>query len=130
MGKHRTDINVRYAETDRMGVVYYANYFLWFEVARTEYLKSKGLSYRQLEEKNGIYLMVVEASCKYKQSATYDDDVVIETWVTGIKNVSLAFEYNVYLNGALIAEGKTVHVCTDKGRRPVKIPQILRDSIK
>lgn len=127
--RHRTDLTVRYAETDRMGVVYYSNYFIWFEVARTDHLKSKGISYKELEEKNGLYLMVVESFARYKAPATYDDKVTVESWVSSVKNASFSFEYNVYLGDKIIAEGRTAHVLTDNSRRPVKLPEFIRKRI-
>ena len=122
---HITDIRVRYQETDNMGVVYYANYFIWFEVARTEYLRSLGISYRHLEEK-GMYLMVAGASCQYKSPAKYDDVVRIHTWISEIKNSSLKFEYKLFVFDKLIATGESVHVFTNKSRKPIRVPEEMR----
>ena len=119
---HTTEIRVRYQETDNMGVVYYANYFAWFEVARTEYLRSEGISYRDIEEK-GMYLMVAQASCRYKAPARYDDVIRIDTWIPKIKNSSLDFAHKVYVGNKLIATGESVHVFTNKAGRPVRIPK-------
>jgi acyl-CoA thioester hydrolase len=121
-GTHRTEIRVRYQETDNMGVVYYANYFVWFEVARTEYLRANGISYRDIEEK-GMYMMVAGASCRYKAPARYDDLVRIETWIPGIKNSSLEFAHKLYVQDKLVATGESVHVFTDKTGRPVRMPE-------
>jgi len=85
---HETEMRVRYQETDNMGVVYYGSYFTWFEIARTEYFRSLGLVYRELETK-GAYLMVASASCQYKYPARYDDLVRIQAWVDNLKNSSL-----------------------------------------
>ena len=120
--KHTTDIRVRYAETDRMGVVYYGNYFVWFEVARTEFFRAAGFSYRELEEKRGLRVMVVGASCRYRSPATYDDTLSVETWISGIKNTSLVFAYQVRRDSTLIATGETTHVFTDVNGKPIKIP--------
>lgn len=117
-----TQIRVRYQETDNMGVVYYANYFVWFEIARTEYLRAFGISYRHLEEK-GMYLMVASASCKYKKSARYDDVVKIETWISELKNSSIKFEYKIVKDGELLALGDSVHVFTNKAGRPIRVPE-------
>ncbi|MCM8790283.1 MAG: acyl-CoA thioesterase [Candidatus Omnitrophica bacterium] len=125
MQKHETEIRVRYQETDNMGVVYYANYFTWFEVARTEYLRSKGISYRKLEEK-GVYMMVVKATCQYKSPARYDDTVRIETWMPKLKNSSLEFAYNLFVGQRLVATGESVHVFTNRSGRPVRIPEEIR----
>ncbi|MFA5143120.1 MAG: thioesterase family protein [Candidatus Omnitrophota bacterium] len=125
MKKYETTIRVRYQETDNMGVVYYGNYLTWFEVARTEYLRALGLVYRELEEK-GMYLMVAGVSCRYKSPARYDDLVRIETWVSGMKNSSMKFDYNLYVGGKLIATGDSVHVFTNKAARPIRIPEEVR----
>ena len=128
MKKHTTSIRVRYQETDTMGVVYYANYLVWFEIARTEYMRALGHPYRELES-HGTHLMVVEAQCRYKSPARYDDFVEIAAWISSVKNCSLTFEYTVSLNGRLIADGNTGHVFVDKKGKPTKIPQALRGSI-
>ena len=130
MTTHTTQIKVRYAETDRMGVVYYANYFIWFEVARTELLKAVGISYREIEEKRNIYLMVVESRCRYLKPATYDDNITVQTSVSEIKNTSLIFKYKVYKGPDLISEGDTVHVFTNTYGRPTKIPQDIKSLLK
>jgi len=125
MNTRSTDIRVRYQETDNMGVVYYANYLVWFEVARTEYLRSMGLVYRKLEDK-GIYLMVASVSCKYKSPAKYDETVTIETWIEDIKNTSLRFVYKLSVGERMIATGDSVHVFTDKNKKPVRIPAEIK----
>ncbi len=126
--KHETQIRVRYQETDNMGVVYYANYLVWFEVARTEYLRREELSYRKMEE-DGMYLMVASASCQYKSPARYDDVVKVETWIPEIKNSSLKFEYKISLGERLIATGESVHVFTNKSGRPLRVPEEIRGLI-
>jgi acyl-CoA thioester hydrolase len=120
--KHRTDLRVRYQETDNMGVVYYANYLVWFEIARTEYFRSLCLPYTQLEEK-GIYLMVAAVSCQYKYPARYDDIVTIESWIPEVKNSSLKFEYRLTVGEKLIATGDSIHVFTNESGRPIRIPK-------
>ena len=122
---HESEIRVRYQETDNMGVVYYANYLVWFEVARTEYFRSLRLVYRDLEAK-GVYLMVASASCQYKCPARYDDRVNIRTWVRDLKNSSLKFEYELSIGGKLIATGESVHVSTNKSGKPIRIPEEIR----
>lgn len=124
---HRTTIRIRYEETDRMGVVYYANYFVWFEIARTEYFRKRNLSYRELEEKKGLYLMVVDAYCDYKAPATYDDLVFAETTMESIKNTSLQFVYKIFRDSALLATGRTTHVFTNKSGKPIKIPEEIKE---
>ena len=108
-----------------MGVVYYGNYFVWFEVARTEYLRNQGISYERLEE-SGLYLMVVSASCKYKATARYDEVVSISTWVSSLRNTSLTFEYELSVGSKQIASGESCHVFTDKAYKPVRIPESIK----
>ncbi len=126
---HTTEIRVRYEETDRMGVTYYGNYFTWFEVARTDYFRKINFPYRLLEEKEGIGLMVVSASCRYISPSTYDDILKIESRVTGIKNTSLIFAYKILRGAELIATGETSHVFTDKKRQPRRIPAGIKEAI-
>jgi acyl-CoA thioester hydrolase len=114
-------LRVRYAETDQMGVVYYANYLVWFEVARTEYFRRRGVRYSDLERK-GIYLMVAESHCRYKAPVRYDDHLRIVTTITYVKASSLEFSYQIFLDQKLIATGSTVHVFVNQERKPVKIP--------
>ena len=121
-----TTIRVRYQETDNMGVVYYANYFVWLEIARTEYFRSLGVSYKDLETK-GMYLMVVSAGCSYKAPAKYDDVVRIQTWMPELKNSSLKFAHKLFVGNKLIATGDSVHVFTNKIGRPIRIPQEIKD---
>ena len=122
--KHfETEIRVRYKETDNMGVVYYSNYLVWFEIARTEYFrKLLGIVYRDLEDR-GMYLMVAEVNCKYKSPARYDDLIRAQAWISELKNSSLKFEYKLFIGEQLIATGDSVHVFTNKLGRPVRVPQ-------
>ena len=129
MKNYKTSIRVRYEETDRMGVAYYGNYFTWFEVARTELFRSLGLSYRELEEKSGVNLMVVSASCSYKSPVTYDDLLTIETAISKTKNSSISFSYKMHRDSAIIAIGETAHVFTNKNGRPIKIPQEVKGAL-
>ncbi len=122
------EIRVRYADTDQMGVVYYANYFVWLEIARTEFLRSLGLDYRSIEQEKQLALPVIEAHCKYKSPARYDEIIVIETKVSQVKNSSLRFDYRLINKdgGILLAEAYTSHVFIDSQRRPVRIPEKIR----
>lgn len=125
MEPRETEIRVRYQETDNMGVVYYANYFTWFEVARTEYLRSFGVSYSELEDR-GLYLMVAGASCRYISPSHYDDVVTVRTWVSEVKNSSMKFEYKLTVRHKLVATGDSVHVFTNKSFKPIRIPEELK----
>ncbi|MFH1778708.1 MAG: thioesterase family protein [Candidatus Omnitrophota bacterium] len=126
---HSVNLRVRYQETDQMGVVYYANYYVWFEVARTEYFRSLGFPYRNLE-KDGIYLVAVNSSCQYKQPAHYDDQITVKSRISSIKNTSFIFEYEVERDKDILAVGKTVHVFINRKSKPVKIPAKVRELIE
>ena len=119
---------MRYAETDQMGVVYYANYFVWFEVGRTDLLRHEGWSYREMET-DGFSLPVVEAHCDYKQSARYDDDIEIRTSGVLLSPVRLRFEYELVRSAddAVLAGGHTVHAVLDRSGKPRRLPERLRD---
>ena len=123
----RTSVRVRYAETDRMGVVYYANYLVWFEVGRTEWLRETGWSYREMET-GGVSLPVIEAHCEYRQPARYDDQIDIVTRATLLTPVRIRFDYEVVRAGdeALAAVGHTVHAALDAGGRPCRLPERVR----
>jgi acyl-CoA thioester hydrolase len=120
-------LRVRYAETDKMGVVYYANYFVWFEVGRCDLLRTFGSSYRDIENA-GISLPVIEAHCEYRQPAHYDDEVAVRTRANVRSPVRLAFDYQISrpADGALIAEGRTVHAAIGADGRPRRLPQALK----
>jgi acyl-CoA thioester hydrolase len=116
-------VRVRYAETDQMGIVYYANYLVWFEVARTDWLRVSGWTYRAMEQE-GFGLPVIEAHCAYKSSARYDDEIHIQTTARLVSPVRLAFDYTVHrpADAVLIASGYTVHASVDTAGRPVRLP--------
>ena len=117
-----TRIRVRYAETDRMGVVYYANYLVWFEVARTEWLRESGWNYREMEE-DGISLPVIEAHCEYRQPARYDDEIEVRTTASLLTPIRIRFDYEVVRAGDTVAaSGYTVHAALDPTGRPRRLP--------
>jgi acyl-CoA thioester hydrolase len=121
-------VRVRYAETDKMGVVYYANYLIWFEVGRTDWLRATGSTYRSMEE-DGIQLPVIEAHCEYRQGARYDDDVDVRTTGRKLSPVRVQFEYEVIrrVDQVVLAVGHTVHATIDRNGRPVRMPERVRD---
>ncbi len=125
---HTTEIKVRYAETDNMGIVYYANYLVWFEVGRTEYLLSQGLDYRDVE-KQGLFMAVVEANCVYKAPARYGEVILVSTQPTRVRNSTVRFEYKIFRkeDHLLLATGFTTHVLISKDLKPHKIPEKLRN---
>ena len=123
-----TRVRVRYAETDQMGIVYYANYFVWFEIGRVELLRSLGLAYSRLELDHGCILPVVDARCRYRAPARYDDEIVIETNPALVRGSVIKFAYRIYRDAQhdgeereLLAEGETAHVvCDDQlNRKPL-----------
>jgi acyl-CoA thioester hydrolase len=116
-------VRVRYAETDQMGVVYYANYLVWFEVARTDLLRHSGWTYRDMEA-DGFTLPVVEAHCTYRRSARYDDEIDLLTSGTRLSPVRVRFDYQVLraADRTLLAEGHTVHASLDLEGRPRRLP--------
>jgi len=124
----RTTVRVRYAETDRMGVVYYANYFVWFEVGRTEWLRETGWCYRDMEADGGVALPVIEAHCDYRQSARYDDVLEIRTRATLLTAVRVRFDYEIVRTSddVIAATGHTVHAALDAGGRPRRLPERVR----
>lgn len=113
-------VRVRYAETDQMGVAYYANYLTWFEVARTEFLRTSDFSYAEFEA-GGVALPVVEASCRYRTPARYDDLLEIECRVDELTPARLSLFYIVRRGPEVLAEGRTVHAFLGPGRRPVNL---------
>ncbi len=119
------EINYRviYGDTDCGGVMYYGNYFRLFEIGRTELIRSVGLNYREIEEKEGILLPVVEAFARYRASAKYDDVLTIKTSLKELKPYKVAFEYKIFKNNTLLTEGYTVHVPINREGKIVKFPQ-------
>jgi acyl-CoA thioester hydrolase len=124
-----TTFRVRYAETDQMGVVYYANYFIWFEVGRTDFCRRRGFAYRDLEEQDGLCLIVAEARCRYKAPARYDDEIEVRTYLKDVRRRVLVFGYEIYRTATddLLAEGETVHVITNRAGRPRPLPDKYRE---
>lgn len=123
-----SSLRVRYAETDKMGVVYYANYFVWFEVARTDLLRSLGWSYREMEQA-GISLPVIDARCEYSRPARYDDEIEVRTEGRLLSPIRMEFRYEVWLPAQAIAaaSGITVHASVDMNGKPCRLPQRIRE---
>ena len=121
-------VRVRYAETDKMGVVYYANYFVWFEVARADLLRSLGWSYRDMEDA-GVALPVIEAECRYHRAARYDDELDVRTEGRLLSPVRMEFVYEVVRRGdaAPAASGRTVHAAVGSDGRPCRLPERVRE---
>lgn len=128
---HQTETRVIYAATDAMGVVYYAEYFRWFEIGRTELMRHVGISYKEMEEQ-GTYLPVAEVFCKYWVSARYDDVLVIETRVDFMKRASIQFSYRIFrkADGVNLVTGSTRHAFVNREGQIVKAPQLLLEKMK
>jgi acyl-CoA thioester hydrolase len=118
-------IRVRYAETDQMGVVYHANYFIWFEVGRVEFLRAMGFSYREMEANDACFIAVVDARCRYKAPAHYDDEITVRTTLKNVRESVIHFGYELLraADGVLLAEGETMHVVTDAQMKRRAIPE-------
>ena len=132
-----TEVRVRYAETDQMGIVYYANYLVWFELGRVELLRSLGLAYSQLEREHECILPVVEAQCRYRSPARYDDVIQIETRPALLRGSVLKFAYRIYRKPLqetkereLLAEGETVHVVCDDQLQRKALPEHYADALR
>jgi acyl-CoA thioester hydrolase len=131
-----TEVRVRYAETDQMNVVYYANYLVWFEIGRVEVLRALGLSYRALEEEHGCILPVVEAKCRYRAPARYDDEIQIEARPALIRGAVIKFAYSIWRKATeaeekkLLAEGETVHVVCDPQMNRKNLPEHYADALR
>ncbi len=132
-----TEVRVRYAETDQMGIVYYANYLVWFELGRVELLRSLGLAYSRLETDHGCILPVIQAHCRYRSPARYDDEILIETRPALLRGSVLKFAYQVYRKAShegeereLLAEGETAHVVCDDQLQRKPLPEKYKAAIR
>ena len=121
---HETRFRVRYAETDQMGVVYYANYLVWMEIGRAEYFRAAGARYKDMESADGIRLAVVEAQCRYLHPARYDEEIAVETSVTRANRRMVEFDYRMRdaATGRELATGSTKHIFLGPHMKPVKLP--------
>jgi acyl-CoA thioester hydrolase len=128
---HQTRLRVRYAETDQMGVVYYANYLVWMEVGRVELVRALGFPYKDLEQGEGLYLSVIDAQCRYIYPARYDQEILIETTV--VKATSRTVEFGYRISSAdperILAEGSTRHMWLNRDWRPTSLPERYRAAL-
>ena len=118
-------IRVRYAETDQMGVVYYANYIVWMEVGRVELCKALGFNYRDMERGDGVLLAVAEAQCRYLSPARFDDEVIVKTWIAEANTRMVAFGYEMRRaeDDRVLATGKTTHIFCGRDMRRTRLPE-------
>jgi len=121
-------VRVRYAETDQMGVVYHGNYFTWFEVGRVELCRRLGFEYKRMESEDDSFIVVAEASCRYKRPARFDDLLTIRTRVSEAQRRTVRFAYEILnaASGEVIATGETLHVICDRNGRPKALPDKYR----
>ncbi|MFQ5778467.1 MAG: acyl-CoA thioesterase [Terriglobia bacterium] len=125
-----TSVRVRYAETDQMGVAYYANHFIWFELGRTDYIRRSGTTYREIEEQGGCYITVAEARCRYHAPVRYDDVLTIRTRLKSIRRRVIHFTYEVLAeDGTKVASGETIHVVTDSEGKPRTLPEHYHEAL-
>ena len=123
-------LRVRYAETDQMGLVYYANYLVWMEVGRSDFCREAGFSYRDLEREEKLFLAVAEAHCKYITPARYEDEILVETEIVRLRSRVVEFSYNIKTGSKLLAEGRTTHVVIGPDGRPRAMPNRYLDLLK
>src|SRR5580698_11309990 len=119
---HLTSIRVRYAETDQMGIVYYANYLVWMEVARVDYCRAIGFHYKNMELEDGVLLAVAESHCRYVSPARFDEEISISTTVPNVNRRFVSFDYEMTCDGRRVAMGQTRHVFLNRMLRPIRLP--------
>jgi acyl-CoA thioester hydrolase len=129
---HETRFRVRYAETDQMGVVYYANYLVWMEIGRVELVRTCGFEYKEVEEKEGLYLAVIDASCRYLYPARYDQEIAVETEVAKSSSRGIEFAYKIRSANPerLLAYGWTRHMWLNRDWRPTQLPERYRTALR
>src|SRR4051812_33996807 len=130
-GWHETEVRVRYAETDQMGIAHHANYLIWFEAGRSDLCRARGFSYQEMEDEEDALMVVAESYCRYKQPALYDEMLVIRTRIGEVRSRSLRFVYEVVreADDELLAEGETLHLVTDKDKRVRTLPESYRNRL-
>jgi acyl-CoA thioester hydrolase len=129
---HDAALRVRYAETDQMGVVYHANYLIWFEVGRVELMRAMGFEYKSMETEDDCHIVVVEAHCRYEKPARYDQTLRVRTRIAEWRNRIVKFSYEILLDAdeSLLATGYTTHVICGRNGRPKSLPPKYRDVLQ
>lgn len=122
---HEMTIRVRYAETDRMGLLHHANYFVYFEMGRTELLRGRGVTYREMED-SGHLLVIVDIACKFRRPAYYDDVLVLRTMVERVTHVKIVHRYEIRRDALLLAEGGSTLACVDREGKPQALPDWIK----
>ena len=131
MRSESTPFRVRYPEVDRMGVVHHTHYLVWFELGRTELMRTAGLPYGVLEDDRGILFPVIEAGARYRRPARYDDQLEVQTGIVGLSPVRVRFEYRIVrpADGAVLADGFSVHAAVGRDGRPQRLPTELMERL-
>ena len=130
-GWHETEIRVRYAETDKMGIVHHSNYLIWFEAGRSDLCRARGFSYKEMEEQDNALMVVAETYCRYKSPAYYEDVLTVRTQVAEVRSRSIRFIYEIVRDSdeMLLAEGETLHLVTDDNKKVKLIPDIYKERL-
>jgi acyl-CoA thioester hydrolase len=131
MDWHETEIRVRYAETDKMGIVHHSNYLIWFEAGRSDLCRARGFSYKEMEEQDNALMVVAETYCRYKSPAFYEDILTVRTQVAEIRSRSIRFIYEIYRDSdeTLLAEGETLHLVTGQDKKVRLIPDVYKERL-
>lgn len=129
---NETRIRVRYVETDQMGVVYHSNFFIWFEVGRVELLRQLGFTYKEMEQQDRCYIAVVDARCRFKAPARYDEEITIRTHLKNTRESLIHFGYEAIResDGTLLAEGETTHIVTDANMSKRALPEKYQERFR
>lgn len=130
-GWHETEIRVRYAETDKMGIVHHSNYLIWFEAGRSDLCRARGFSYKEMEEQDQALMVVAESYVRYKSPAFYEDILLVRTQIAEIRSRSIRFIYEIVRpsDDMLVAEGETLHLVTDADKKVRLIPEIYKEKL-
>ena len=129
---NETRLRVRYAETDQMGMAYHSNHFVWFEVGRVELMRQLVFSYKELEERDGCFIAVVDARCRYKAPVRYDEELIVRTRLRNVRGSMIHFAYELCraADGALLAEGETMHIATGADMQIRPLPEKYRAALR
>jgi acyl-CoA thioester hydrolase len=122
---NETRLRVRYAETDQMGIVYHSNHFIWFEMGRVELMRQMGFSYKVMESEDECFIAVVDARCKYRSPALYDEELIVRTTLKNVRESVIHFGYELVraADGTLLAEGETTHIVTNREMKIRALPE-------
>ena len=131
MDWHETEIRVRYAETDKMGIVHHSNYLVWFELGRSDLCRARGFSYKDMEEKDNALLVVAESYVRYKSPAYYEDVLTVRCQIGEIRSRSIRFIYEIFRasDETMLAEGETLHLVTDENKKVKSLPEGYREML-